>query len=260
MSDTEFEFAFFGLKNDRLIFHPADHVEGSTRLTPQGQFQEVILNTGLEGFLQFGVDLEEPIGGAEASDPLMGPAMVVIFEPEFDAFPGRFEALKLSSGEELAPERSPEAFDLAEGHGMVGSTLEVTDPILFQFGLEPTDTPPGGVLAAVIGEHLLGRLILSGGHPINLDHGVGRWTAEQIGPGDEPGIIVQVGDQVGIPASQPEGEDVALPHLVGGGPFEEPRTGEIASAGFAGRGLHQAGPMKSLTDRLGAGRQEKPSA
>jgi hypothetical protein len=42
--DGEFEFSFFGPKDDRLPFHAADHVEGSLGLTAQGHLQQVVLD------------------------------------------------------------------------------------------------------------------------------------------------------------------------------------------------------------------------
>jgi hypothetical protein len=41
-------------------------------------------------------------------------------------------------------------------------------------------------------------------------------------------VIVDKADEVGVLASQPEGEDIGLPHLVGCGAFEEARFGGIA--------------------------------
>jgi hypothetical protein len=41
-------------------------------------------------------------------------------------------------------------------------------------------------------------------------------------------VIVQKADEVGVLASQPEGKDIGLPHLVGSGAFEEARLGWIA--------------------------------
>jgi hypothetical protein len=40
-------------------------------------------------------------------------------------------------------------------------------------------------------------------------------------------VIVDKADEVGVLASQPEGEDIGLPHLVGRGAFEEARLGGI---------------------------------
>jgi hypothetical protein len=41
-------------------------------------------------------------------------------------------------------------------------------------------------------------------------------------------VIVDKADEIGVLASQPEGEDIGLPHLVGRGAFEEARFGGIA--------------------------------
>jgi len=77
VGEGEFEFAFLGPQDERLAFHAADHVEGRARLTAQGQFQEVVLDARLEGFLEFGLDLEEPIRRTETADALVRPAMIV---------------------------------------------------------------------------------------------------------------------------------------------------------------------------------------
>lgn len=69
---------------------------------------------------------------------------------------------------------------------MLGAGLDVRHVVLFEFGLEATGAAPTGVLPAVVGEHLLGRLILAGGDAIDFNHGVGRGTAEQVRPDDEP--------------------------------------------------------------------------
>ena len=84
MGHAELELSLFGLEDDGLIFHPTDHVEGSPRLTPEGQFEEVILNALFQGFLEIGLDLKEPIRRTKSADALVGSPMVVVFDPEFD--------------------------------------------------------------------------------------------------------------------------------------------------------------------------------
>ena len=235
IADTEFEFAFFGAEHDRLAVHPPDHVEGRLRFAAQGQLQKVLLNALLDGAAELRLDLEEAVRRAEAFNALMRPLVVIVFDPEFDPLAGGIEAVELGPDQEVLPDRGPEAFDLAEGHGMLRTRLEMRHAILFKLGLEAADTAPGGVLAAIIGEHLLGRLELADRHPIDFDHRRRRGTAEQIRADDEPRVIIHEGDEVGISAAQPEGEDVGLPHLIGRGPLEETRAGEIAL--FARRGL-----------------------
>ena len=113
VGDTEFEFALLGAEDDRLAFHPADHVEGGFGLAAQSQFQEVFLDARLEGFAQLGLNLEKAIGRAEAAQTLVRSLVVVIFDPEFDPLPGGVKALELDANQKLLPEGGPEAFDLA---------------------------------------------------------------------------------------------------------------------------------------------------
>lgn len=259
MGDTEFELAFLGAQHDRLAFQAADQVEGSAGLAAQRQFQEVVLDAGLKGFLEFGLDLEEPIGRTKATDALMGPAVIVVSDPEFDALPGGLEALELGAGQELAPDRGPEPLDFAQGHGVMGAALEMRDPVFLELGLEAADPAPVGVLAAVVGEHLFGGLVFADGDAVDLDHGGGGGAAEQVRAHDEAGVIVQEANEVGVAAAQPEGEDVRLPHLVGGGPFEKAGPGEVPRPRGSSR-RHQPGLMQAGTNRLGARRQQEEPA
>ena len=55
-----------------------------------------------------------------------------------------------------------------------------------------------------------------------------RLAAKYVQPHHVTGVIVDKADEVGVLASQAEGEDIGLPHLVGRGPLEEARLGRIA--------------------------------
>jgi hypothetical protein len=129
--------------------------------------------------------------------------------------------------------------------------------ILLEFGFETADPAPVGVLTTVVGEHLLGGLELADGGAVDLDHRLGRGAAEQVRSHDEPGVIIHEGDEVGVTAAQPEREDVRLPHLVGCGPFEEARSGDVALL-FGLLLGHQVGLVQPAAHRLRAGRQEEP--
>lgn len=174
--------------------------------------------------------------------------------PQADPFPCRLETLELGAGEELRPDRAPKPLDLPQGHGVMGLALEVRDSILAKFGLKPTHPPPIGILAPVVGEHLLRWIELADRPAIHLDDGFGRRAAEQIRPHDEARVIVQERDQVGVTSPKTEGEDVRLPHLVGSGALEEPWTREIALLGWRAR-VHEAGLMELLPNGLRTGRQ-----
>lgn len=72
----------------------------------------------------------------------MGPPVVVVLHPQPNSLAGRLETIKLGAHQELLPDGLPEAFDLAQGHGMMGSALEVADPILTQLRLETGGPAP----------------------------------------------------------------------------------------------------------------------
>ncbi|HTY86014.1 MAG TPA: hypothetical protein VMB80_00995 [Candidatus Acidoferrum sp.] len=259
VTDTKFEFAFLGPQDDRLAVHPAHHVEGRLGFAAQGQLQQVFLNARLDGLAQLGLDLEEAVGRAQSVNALVGPLVVVVFDPELDPFAGRLEALERGPDQKVLPDGGPEAFHLAQRHGMVGPGFEVSHTVFLQLGLEATGAPPGSVLAAIVSEHLLGRLILAGRHPVNLDDGLGRGAAEQVGADDVPRVIVHEGDEVGVAPAQPEGEDVGLPHLVGRGPLEKAGTHHVpllVRPAFR----HQPGFVQPAPHGLRTGRQEEPPA
>lgn len=86
--DREFEFAFFGPQNDRLPFHPADHIEGSLGLAAQRHLQQVFFDACFHGLAQFGGDFEVAIRRAEAFDALVRPLVIIILDPEPDPFAG----------------------------------------------------------------------------------------------------------------------------------------------------------------------------
>ncbi len=168
IADTEFEFALLGAEHDGLAVHAPHHVKRCLRFATQGQFDQVVLNARLDGLAQLRLDLEEAVRRAQSLDALVGPLMVVMFDPEFDPVACRLEAVELGPDQKVLPDGGPEAFDFTEGHRMVRPRFEVRHTILFQFGLEAARAAPAGILATVVGEHLLGRLELAHRHAIHL--------------------------------------------------------------------------------------------
>jgi hypothetical protein len=253
--DGEFKFSFFGPQDDRLPFHAADQVEGGLGLSAQGHLQQVVLDARFDGFAQRGGDFKEAVRRAETFNALMGPFVVVVTDPEADAFARRVETLELGTGEELLPDRFPEAFDFAQGHGMVGTRLEVVGAVLLHLGLEASGAAPVHELAAIVGEHLFGWLVFASRDPKDLQDVFGGVAAEEVRPHDEARIVVHEADQVGVAAPEAEGEDIRLPHLVGGGSFEEARPDQVAP-GF-GRSFDQALLLERFAHALGAGLKEE---
>jgi hypothetical protein len=199
--DRKFEFAFLGPEDDRLAFQAADHVKGHLGLAAQSQLQQVFLDPGFDGLAQRGGDFEKAVRGAKPFDALVRPFMVVITDPEADPLPGRLEAFELGPGEELLPNGFPEAFDLAQGHRMMRPGFEVMGPVLLHLGLEAGGAAPVDVLPAVVGEHLLGRLILGGGNPKDFQYVLSGMAPKQIGAHDIAGVIIQEGDEIGVTAA-----------------------------------------------------------
>ena len=98
----------------------------------------------------------------------MRAAVVVVLHPVADAFPRFLERLEAGAHQELLLQRLPEPLDFAQRHRMLGTAFEVRHPILLKLGHETAGAPPGGVLPAIVREHLLRYPILSNRPTIHL--------------------------------------------------------------------------------------------
>src|SRR5215203_2929892 len=174
------------------------------------------------------LDLKKAIRRTEPADALVRAPVVIIADPEFDAFPRRLKTLELRALQELLPNARPEALDLAQCHGMMRPRFDMRDAVLAHLRFEAAHPAPARVLAPIIGEHLLGRLILAGRDAIDLDRGLRRGAAEKIRSDEEARVIIEERDEIGITSAEPKGEDIGLPHLIGCGSLKETRPGEIA--------------------------------
>lgn len=157
----------------------------------------------------------------------MGPAVVIVFHPQAQAFPRRFKRVKLGSHQKLLPHRGPEPLHLAQRHRVLWPRHEVRHPVLLQFDREAALAPPVRVLAAPVGEHFLRGRVFPDRHPVGLDHRLRRRRAVKIEPHDVARVVVHEGDHVGVFPAQPEREQIALPHLVRRCPLEEARPGDV---------------------------------
>jgi hypothetical protein len=252
-------FALLRTDHHGLLPHPAYHIEGALRLAPKRHLQDIVRDSLLEGLSKLGMDLEIPVRRAEAPDPLVRPTVVVIFYPEPGTGPCGLEAVELGPAQEIHEDRLPESLDFSKGLGMVGTGLEVVDPVLLQLRLEFRGAPPVGVLAAVVRQHLLGGIEFADGGAVDGDHVLRGLAPEEVHPGDEAGIVVDETDQVGVPPAQAECEDVRLPHLVGRSPLEEAGLLRIPHGLLLGR-FDQVFFLEGFPDRLRAGLQEEEAA
>jgi hypothetical protein len=118
------------------------------------------LHAALDDLAQLLGNGKEAVSRTQPLQGLMRPPVVVMLHPEPNPLPGRLEAVELGTLQELLPDGFPEAFDLAQGHGMMRPALDVVDPILAQLRLEAGGPAPTRVLAALIGEQLFGHPVL----------------------------------------------------------------------------------------------------
>ena len=256
--------ALFGTDDHALVAHAAHHVKRVAGFSPKGQFQSVVFDTLIEGFLQGRVDLEEPVGRAQTPNALVGALVVVVLDPKGNPIGGIFVAGKLRPLQKLGQDALPEPFDLSQSHGMVGAGTDMLDPVLGKFFLETGSPSPVGILSSVVGEHLLGHTVLSNGPAVGLDHVLGGLAAVKSQAGDVAAVIVQVANQVGVFPGQTKRQDVALPHLVGSGPLEKAGLGRIlfgllfnrcvqpliaqGPLDGGGAGLNQKKPLEDIGD------------
>ena len=238
--------------------HAAHHVKGVHRAAAKGELERILLEPLLDRLLQLVGDLEEPVRGTKPPDPLVGPLVVVILDPQRGALDGLLEAVKLRPLQKLPQDRLPEPLNLAQRHRVVGSGADMPNTVFLQRLLEAGLTPPVGVLPSVVGQHLLGDPVLGYSAPIGLQHVLGRLAAVQPQGCHVATVIVDEADQVGVVAPEPNGQNVALPELVRPGPLEETRLGGIFLR-FDRSLLHQAPLGEGFVNRRGTcAHQKKP--
>ena len=272
--DRHHELPLRGLHHHRLPVDPPDHVERPPRLAAQGQLHQVVLDAALDHLAQVAADLEEAVCRAHAPDTLVRAPVVVVLHPQRDPLLRLLEAVELRAPEELVVDVLPEPLDLAERHRVVRPRADVLHPVLAQLLLEPRRPAPRGVLPAVVRQHLARRAELADPAAVRLQDVLGGLAAEHPERDDEPRVVVDEADQVGVLAAEPEREDVRLPHLVRrraleearlvrhlrgarGPAFDEPLRAQRAPHGLGAPGQVQDPPeeLRDLRDaprRLGA--------
>jgi hypothetical protein len=122
----------------------------------------------------------------------------------------------------LAPQRTPEALDLAQRLRPARRRHDLADAALVELLGEGALAAPGHVLAAVVGQDLLGAAVGRQRRPQHLHDQSGGLTGVQPVADDEAAVVIQKGDQVdaSVLPLEDEGEQVGLPELVGPGALE----------------------------------------
>ena len=260
--------ALFGTDHNALIAHATDHVKRIPGLSAKGKLQGVFLNALFQSLFKGRVDLKKPVGRTQPADALVGPLVIVILDPEGNARSGILVAGKLGPLQKLGQDALPETLDLAQRHGMMGRRADVLDPVLGKLLFKPRAASPVGVLASVVGEYLFGNAVFANGPAVSFDHVFGRLAAIKSQTGDIAAVVVNKPDQIGDLSRQTEGHNIALPHLVGPGPFKKSGLGRIffpfafcrlgqplcAKRPLDGRltGAHKEKPFEDISDAPGS--------
>jgi hypothetical protein len=208
------QLAFLSPQHHRLAFHTAHHIKWQLRLAAQRHLKKVLLDALLDGLAKLALYLKIPVGRTQSADALMRPLVVVILHPLADTFLSVLKTAELRTAQKLQEDRLPEPLDLAQRHRVVWLRFDVVDPVFLQLRLKPAGPAPRRVLTSVVRQHLLRWVILRGCPAVHLDHVLRRLAAKQIKARDISGIIVDIPDQKGVPASETKRKYVRLPELV----------------------------------------------
>jgi hypothetical protein len=145
----------------RPIAQLASQIERLYRRLLTRQTQRVLGHLRLDRPSDLRSRPEEPVGGGEAVERLMRTLEVVVLDKETYPPLAVLEVGEHRAREQLLPQRLPEPLDLPAGLRMVGAALQVLDAVALQLRLELGAAAPGRVLAALVGQDLSGRPVLS---------------------------------------------------------------------------------------------------
>jgi len=250
------DLALLGPDHHRLAAHAPHHVEWVHRPAPEGELEGVLRDPLFDCLSQLCGDLEEPVGGTQSPDPLVGPLVVVVLDPDGGALHRLLEAVKLCPLQKLPQQRLPEPLDLAKGHRVVRTGADMLDAVFLQLLLEAGLPTPVGVLPPIVGQDLLGNPVLANPAAVGLKHVLGGLAAVQPQGGDVAAVVVDEANQVGVVAPESDSKYVRLPELVRPGPLKKPRLRGVLLS--LDRGLfHQALRGKGLVNRAGTGAHQK---
>lgn len=146
---------------------------------------------------------------------------VVVLDKQPDAPLAVLEVGEHRAGQQLLPQRLPEALDLAAGLRMMRPALHVPDAMALELGLELGGTTPAGVLPALIGQDLARHAILRDPARQGLQHQAAPLVVRQRQTHQVTRVIVQERRHVQpLVLPEQEREQVRLPQLVRLGTLE----------------------------------------
>jgi hypothetical protein len=169
--------------------------------------------------------LEEAIRRHQPVDPLVRTEVVVVRKPVRQSLARLVQILRTRALPKLRANRVPKPLALAQRLGMVRARHHVLDPLALQELSEVALAAPGEVLAALIGEHLLGLAKARNAFHQALGHELLALVRRERPAHDVARAVVQEHGQVHTRrvTRQEEARDVRLPQLVGLGTLEAGR-------------------------------------
>lgn len=149
---------------------------------------------------------------------------VVVLDEQRHAPLAVLEVREHRAREQLLPQRLPEALDLAAGLRVVRAALHVRDAVALELGLELGRPPPGGVLAALVGEDLTRCAVVGDAARQRLQHQCAPLVMRHRQAHQIATVIVEERRHVQpLVPTQEKREQVRLPQLVGLGTLETHR-------------------------------------
>ena len=232
------QLAALTVQAHRLVANLAHQEYWLARRLVERQGQLVLGPGRLNRFSNLAFRSKETVRRHGVSDPLVGPEMVVVVDPESEAFLRFQQFLGFDAGPEFLAHRAPEAFTLAQGLGVVRPGHHMLDALFGQKLLELTLAPPCVILTPLVRQQLFGLSKALYALQKGLLHKVRGLFHPQLPGHHVTAEIVHERDKV-YPlavARQDKAGDVRLPQFAGLGPFKAPDHRLVAPAlvrGFA---------------------------
>jgi len=224
VAELDAQAAAFGRNAQVAVAQSADEVEGLAGWLLLSQVHGVALHVALDGLTHVRGSAEVAVSGHQAANALVGTLEVVAVDVEPEPPLAIGEVGKDRPAQKLLPQRLPEPLYLAQRLGVLGTALDVGDPVPLERLFEVGGAPPGGVLPALVGQHLLGRPI--GRHRAleGLEHQAAALVMGDGVGGEEARVVVHEDGHVeALVLAEQEREDVRLPQLIRSRPLEPAR-------------------------------------
>jgi len=214
-----------------FVAEPPCQIEGLARRLLEREPQRVLRHGLLDCLPHLRRGAEVPVCGYETAQRLVRPAEVVRLDEERHAPLAVGEVGEHRAGEELVPQRLPEALHLAQRLRMLRPAHHMSNAVLLEQGFEGGLAAPRGVLPALVRQHLLRRAVSGDAALESFTSEAALLVVRQHVRDDEARVVVHEGRHVdALVPSQQEGEDVRLPQLI--------RLGSLEAA-LGGRHLRQ---------------------